>query len=125
VVDNRIERFNVLCGAVAEKLGSEPGDDAVQYVAQLKLKREDLLARDLAGDRVDVADLKWIADALAKYESITAPVRAELTISHSKCPECGWQRPEVRTEPGESITDAFRRQRIENEPVEARTERAE
>jgi hypothetical protein len=111
VADSRIERFNVLCGEVADRLGGKPEDDVVQYVAQLKLKREDLLARDLAGERVDVVDLRWIADALAKYESISEPIKITLTC-------IGPDGAAVQKRDDETISEFFRRRRAEREALE-------
>jgi hypothetical protein len=109
---NRVERFNQLCGEEAGKLHGKPEDDAVQYVAQLKLKREDLLARDLAGEKVDVADLRWIADALAKYESISEPIKITLTC-------IGPDGEAFEGRDGETIRETFERRRREREALEA------
>jgi hypothetical protein len=115
VVDStpsRVERFEQLCTEAAAKLGCKATDHLPQYIAQLRLKREDLLAADLAGEKVEVSDLRWIADALEKYDRISEPIKVTLTVvgpdgvAHEKCDD-------------ESLTEFFQRQRRERETAQA------
>jgi hypothetical protein len=108
---NRVERFEQLCAEAAAKLDCKPTDGAAQYVGQLMLKREDLLARDLAGEKVEVADLRWIAEALEKYDRIAEPIKITLTC-------IGPDGVAVEKRDDETVSEFFRRRR-EREALEA------
>ena len=109
---SRVERFNQLCEEVAAKRKAAADDDTVRYIAQLRLRREDLLARDLAGERVDVADLRWLSDALEKYAAAQEPIKVTLSV-------IGPDGVEREQRDGENVTDFFQRQRRERETAQA------
>jgi hypothetical protein len=119
---SNVARFKQLCRETAEQLNVSPDDPRVEHVASLKLGRETLTAKLIAGqDDADPAVLLRFDEAIKAYLPQSKPPRIELMKSHgpfSVCPECGWSPPPAEgpiNRPGETIRDALVRERLERE----------
>jgi hypothetical protein len=112
-------RYQQLVREVSRQLDGAD-DHVVEHVAGLRLARESFTARMVSGDDVDPSVMLKFDEALAKYMPTSKPIRIELLRypADTKCPECGWSPP-VLNRPGESLVDALRRERIEEEAAEA------
>jgi hypothetical protein len=71
------DRFRAVLKAVAADLRIEPTSDLCKHVATLRLARENMQVRLLAGERVDIKDLLALDEAIRRH----LPERDPLTIT--------------------------------------------
>jgi hypothetical protein len=91
---SRAVRYQKLCREAARELNAKPSDERVIHVATLRLAREAIQARLIAGHHVDPADLLKLDEALRAYvpkEQHRLDIQIVGTID--RCPKCGYERP--------------------------------
>ena len=93
-MSSRAKRYAHLLGEVAAELNEKPDTDLVKHVATMRLMREAIQIRLLAGERVDPADILKIDDALKQYVPHRKPPLVELVVVEGvtgiyACKHCG------------------------------------
>jgi len=77
-MSSRVELYKTLRKQVAKELGEKPNTEIVKHVATLRLMRENLQIRLLAGERVDPLDVLKLDEALKKYLPQGAPLEVNV-----------------------------------------------
>jgi hypothetical protein len=93
-MNDRAKRYRELCREAARQLNTKPSDERVVHVATLRMMREAIQAKLIAGHHVDPADLLRLDEALRTYvpkEQHRVDIQYVGTID--RCPKCGYERP--------------------------------
>jgi hypothetical protein len=77
-MSSRAELYKKLLKQVARELGEKTTADIVKHVATIKLMRENIQIRLLAGERVDPADVVKIDECLKRYLPAGKPLKVEV-----------------------------------------------
>jgi hypothetical protein len=80
---SRVDLYKKLLRQVAKQLGEKTTADIVKHVATLKLMRENIQIRLLAGERVDPGDVVKIDECLKRYLPDRAPLKVEVEFIDS------------------------------------------
>jgi hypothetical protein len=82
-MSSRVELWKKLLKQTAKQLGEKPTAEIVKHLATLRLMRENLQIRLLAGERVDPTDILKLDEALAKFLPQGKPIEVTLNIVES------------------------------------------
>jgi hypothetical protein len=94
-VPSRAQRFEQLRREAARELGIKATDEKAAHVATLRLARETVATRLIAGQAVDPDALLKLDEALKHYlPAEELRVEVEIVSGHVDiCPRCHWTRP--------------------------------
>jgi hypothetical protein len=94
-MNDRAKRYRELCREAARQLKTKATDERVIHVATLRLMREAIQAKLIAGHHVDPADLLKLDEALRTYvPKEQHRVNIQFVGTIDRCPKCGYERPE-------------------------------
>jgi hypothetical protein len=79
-MSSRIDLYKKLLKQVAKELGEKTTAEIVKHVATLRLMRENLQIRLLAGERVDPGDIVKLDDALRHYLPQGKPIEVSVAF---------------------------------------------
>jgi hypothetical protein len=82
-MNSRTKRYQRLLRQVARELDEKPTTEIVKHVATLRLMRESLQIRLLAGERVDPSDVLKLDEALKQYLPQGKPITVHVEIVDS------------------------------------------
>jgi hypothetical protein len=93
------DHYQAALDAVMASLGGKPDDELVKHVTFLRLVRDNMTAAAMRGERVVVADVLALDQALkahlpAKQEEVRFEIdwcETAVGIGHVVCPECGYR----------------------------------
>jgi hypothetical protein len=86
-MSSRAELYKKLLKQVARELGEKTTADIVKHVATIKLMRENIQIRLLAGERVDPADVVKIDECLKRYLPAGKPISVQIEVLPRLNPE--------------------------------------
>jgi hypothetical protein len=78
--EQRYELYQKLLDRAAVQLGLDRSDDRVADLAAMRLLRESVTLKILAGKDCNPSDLKWLVESLAAYAPAPEPIRCEIQI---------------------------------------------
>jgi hypothetical protein len=81
--NSRAQRYLRLLREVGRELNEKPTSEMVKHVATLRLMRENLQIRLLAGERINPADVLALDAALKQYLPQGKPIKVEIEIVDS------------------------------------------
>jgi hypothetical protein len=85
-MNSRTRRYQRLLRQVARELDEKATAEVVKHVSTLRLMRENLMIRLLAGERVDPGDVVKLDEALKQYLPQGKPITVTLEIVHPSPP---------------------------------------
>jgi hypothetical protein len=93
-MNDRAKRYHQLLRQAAKEFGTKPTDEKAVHAATLRLARETLLTKLIAGRDIDPAALLKLDQALKEFipkEQHRVNIQFVGTIDF--CPKCGYERP--------------------------------
>jgi hypothetical protein len=77
---DRFKLYQTLLASAAEQLGCEPTAEKAKDLATLRLMRESVTLKLIAGKDCNPADLRWLTEELAKFAPPEPPIKVEIAI---------------------------------------------
>jgi hypothetical protein len=84
---DRFKLYQALLASAAEQLGCEPTAEKAKDLATLRLMRESVTLKLIAGKDCNPADLRWLTEELAKFAPPEPPIKVEIEIVNPTEPD--------------------------------------
>jgi hypothetical protein len=84
---DRFKLYQALLASAADQLGCEPTHEKAKDLATLRLMRESITLRLIAGKDCNPADLRWLAEELSKFAPPEPPIKVEIEIVNPTEPD--------------------------------------
>jgi hypothetical protein len=77
---DRFKLYQALLASAAEQLGCEPTAEKAKDLATLRLMRESVTLKLIAGKDCNPSDLRWLTEELAKFAPPEPPIKVQIEV---------------------------------------------